>query len=257
MKKTIVIAVAGVLALSSSIVIAGPMHGPDSEIKQMLRSLDLTREQKQDIRKLIQEHRQDVALTRTGEPGRNGMWQQQTSFDEDTFRANLAARTTTIRTQRFERAELRHTIYQLLTSEQRNALEQQDIERHQKRSAKREKHDENRLPRAFGRLSLTDDQKETLISLQTGYSDASANNRALMKAFRTKEKALIRSDKFSEETWNALADEYQQDMTDAMVAHAEHKASMLSVLDDNQRQALFAMRDERKDRHDRGKPHRR
>lgn len=257
MKKTIVIAVAGVLALSSSIVVAGPMHGPDSEFKHILRSLDLTREQKQDIRKLIQEHREDVALTRTGEPGPGGMWQQQTSFDEDTFRADLAARAATLRAQRFERAELRHTIYQLLTSEQRNALEQQDIERHQKRAAKREKHDESRLPRAFGRLSLTDDQKETLISLQTGFSDKSVKGRAVMKAFRTKEKALIRSDKFSEETWNALADEYQQDMTDAMVGHAEHKARMLSVLDDSQRQTLFAMRNERRDRHDHGKPHHR
>lgn len=256
MKRLIIAAITGVMALGSSIVTAGPMHEYGVEFKQLMRTVELTREQKQDIRKLIREHREDVALTRTGDRGRDAMWQQQNTFDEEAFRAKLTAQAATMRAQRFQSAILRHNIYQLLTDEQRQKLEQQNIDHRPNHSLKHENRAPTALPRAFSKLSLTDSQAEELITLQTAFKDESSQFRALMKAFRTEEKALIRSDNFNESSWNTLADEYQQEFTNAIVAHAKHKASMMAVLDDTQQQMLLTLRNERNDRHHRIKSHR-
>lgn len=253
MKKPIIAIIAGILAVIS-VATAGPMMGHRGDMMDVLRGLDLTREQKQDIRNLMREHREDAILSDIPCPEKHQFGTDAASVDEAELREELTAQATALKAKQFARAALRHDIYQLLTSAQRNALEQQDIS-HQKRLAKKRDRDgESRLPRAFAVLSLTEAQKEALRSLQASFKAESAQHRKLMKTFREKEKALIRSDNFSEAAWHALAESYQQDFINARVAHAKHKASMMAVLDENQQKTVVAMRAERKEgRH--GNPH--
>lgn len=258
MKKPIIAIIAGVLAVSS-VATAGPMKGHQGDMMDVLRGLDLTREQKQDIRYLMREHWENAILSDIPGPEEQRFGTDGANIDEAELREALTAQATALKATQFERAALRHDVYLLLTSAQRNALEQQDISRQEKFAQKRERPAKHRLPRAFSALSLTDAQEEQLLTLQEAFSTESEQHRALMKTFREKEKALIRSDNFSEATWHALAESYQQDFIDARVAHIKHKANMMAVLDEDQKQTLIAMREKREDRQEKHhhKPHRR
>ncbi|WP_414829541.1 Spy/CpxP family protein refolding chaperone [Alteromonas sp. H39] len=254
MKKPIIAIIAGVLAVSG-VATAGPIKGPGSGMMDVLRELDLTREQKQDIRNLMQEHREDAILSDIPAPEISQFGTDTANLDEAELKETLTARAAALKAEHFERAALRHDIYQLLTTTQRNTLEQQDISRQERFAKRRGRTADNRLPRSFSALSLTDAQETELLSLQKSFSTESEQKRALLKTFIEKEKALIRSDNFSESAWHALAESYQQDFINAMVAHAKHKASMMAVLDEEQKQTLIAMREERQQHHH--KPHRR
>ena len=126
MKKPIIAIIAGVLAVSS-VATAGPMKGHRGDMMDVLRGLDLTREQKQDIRNLMREHREDAILSDIPSSEEHRLETDGANVDEAELREALTAQAAALKATQFERAALRHEIYQLLSSAQRNALEQQDI----------------------------------------------------------------------------------------------------------------------------------
>lgn len=142
--KTILVTLTGGLLLMSSLnpVLANgkgelrqKMAGAGQH-SQIWQQLDLTDQQRQQIRELMQAHR---AAKPTAQRDAMQALLDAPQFDEQAARDLLAQRTAQREQRQLAGLKLQHQIRQLLTSEQREQLQQLQQQRHSKRYDKADK----------------------------------------------------------------------------------------------------------------------
>ena len=242
-----------VLCFSSQVMAGHPgghkHHGP----MHMLKSLDLSDAQRQDIRQIMREFRGDVDSL--GEPGdmRDDVKSliESGNADEATLRSLITQQWESNQAGRVEAAQMRHQIYQVLTVDQQAELAAAQQNKAEKWADKKGKLRERRSP--FAKLDLTDEQQSELASLQEANQEQRDTFKTQMKAYSEQEKALIQSAEFSEESWLALDNSVKATAIDARVERCLSHIAMYAVLTDEQRSMLEQMRDDRHEHHMRHK----
>lgn len=210
-------------------------HPPGMAMVKELRGLSLSEEQKEHIKALL------VAFKDNNERPEPPEKNELESASEAQIRAVVETTITTHHSRAFAMAELRHKVYALLTIEQQSMLAERELARTQRHTPEPRP---LRPKPPFNELVLSDDQKATLDTLQTEFQDNQRQHNATMDSFKDAEKALVRSDNFSESAWQGLLLQYQDTLINAAVENIMNKQSMLAVLTDEQRTKLKQWREE-------------
>lgn len=237
-------------------------HKPVEQIVKHLRGLSLTEAQRSEMKVLFTNfrttHQNDNERTfdRPSFDMANASEAELTQFIEDKIENSAS--------KRFALAQLRHDIYALLTPSQQQLLEEKETEREARREERllaRQDKMEKRTARfdpserggrqgMFKGLDLTRDQKASLKALREEATVSSETHKVVMRDFREAQKALVRSDAFSEDAFNALFAQYKENLVAAGIAKAKHKQAMFAVLTESQQQTLKARRTEERELRD-------
>ena len=244
-------------------------HEPVEQIVKHLRGLSLTEAQRSEMKVLFANfratHQNDNERTfeRPSFEMANASEAELTQFIEGKIETSAS--------KRFAFAQLRHDIYALLTPSQQQLLEEKEAEREARREerllARQDKMEKrtarfNHFDRSernsersgrngmFKGLDLTREQKASLKALREEASVSSETHKVVMRDFREAQQALVRSDAFSEDAFNALFAQYKDSLVAAGVAKAKHKQAMFAVLTESQQQALKARRTEERELRD-------
>lgn len=206
------------------------------QIKRLLRGLDLTVEQRQDVKQIIRETRQEAKLYKEDmKLARQDVKSivQQPEFDQQAAESAIAANADVKMQLAQDRAETQHQIWVLLTAEQQQKWQDRVDARAEKEP--REFNEERQL-RFFERLDFTDEQISQATQIR---EQAFANSQALRekrRAFKQAEFAIITADEFSVDAWQALHAQYADDFHQGQLLMLETRSQMFNLMTEEQRQ---------------------
>jgi Spy/CpxP family protein refolding chaperone len=206
------------------------------QIKRMLRGLDLTAEQRQDIKQIVRETKQEAKLYKEDvKASRQEIKSivQQPDFDQQAAESAIAVSAAVKMQLAQQRAETKHAIWALLTEEQQQKWQERIDNR-----VEREPRDFNteRQAKFFERLDFTDIQIEQATQIR---EQAFASMEALKvkrRAFKQAEFDLITADEFSVEAWQALHAQYAADFNQGQIIALETRNQMFNLMTEEQRQ---------------------
>lgn len=226
---------------------------PSMQIVKSLHGLSLTDEQIAQVKQILAEFKDNnEPPTRPQAPNLD----QLLTASESEIRAHVESQLSENKSRKMALAELRSNVYSLLTSGQKELLEQRELRRnthHEKIQKHRGERDnamqmdeqyaanptQRRIPRLpFKDIELSDEQLTSLHTINETYKDKKEQQRATIKGFRDAEKSLIRSGNFSQSAWENIYLQYHDAMVDAGVEQATHMQALLLVLTREQREQL-------------------
>ncbi len=106
----------------------------------------------------------------------------------------------------------------------------------------------NSFKQMMKKLGLTESQKKEISSIKQAAKSENEELSSQLKAFRSKEKELIRADHFDEEAYIALINEYQSTRSQLMLNRAKNKHSIRLLLSEEQKIKLDSFKEKRMNR---------
>ncbi len=213
------LAVATAALITSLPVIAHNAEQPP--MKKILRQLDLTDQQRAQVRNLMQEVRsdaqtvhQDQALIK--EQLKNAI--QAQNWNEEVVTALILQKQTAKEKLALTRAVSQNTLW--------NQLDDQQQEKFESLVDKRQKRDRNRAPlRRFEPLNLSQEQYSEIEALINRQKEQITEQQKVSKPFRKQQVELIQADDFNQQAWLASHQTMQSMQLELAVnvAHTRHK----------------------------------
>lgn len=242
LKKVLVLSIS---ALLSAAVLAGPGKGQREGMHKILKQLDLTAEQRQDIRQILQDGRQDRLVYKAdfrdfGQQIRAQV--QSDSFDEESVKSLLQDRSDLRAELALERAQRKHQVWNLLTDEQQAEFEQQQQTRERKDP-------KDRIAKRLAKLDLSSEQQMQIDQIMADNADKRTAAREQHLAFKTAQAALIKADEFDQVAWKALFAEQQAQMIQNGVNRAQARNQVWNLLTEEQQQKAQSMKKKRQKKH--------
>ena len=193
-------------------------HTPDV-IRQMLSKLSLNEIQKQDIKQIYQESRQNKDVFRTDAKSFRQKIQrlvQTNEWDQAAVESALASHQTVINDNALQRAVKNNRIWNLLTETQQAELLSQLEVRKGKRGSNKQRR--VRVGKILKRLDLTDKQTAAVKAIKSAAKDNIETSKSKIKTYKQAERTLIQRTNFNHEAWQTLNAQYQSDfMTMALL----------------------------------------
>lgn len=216
----------------SSVAIANPDQRPDSHqhnpIRQILSQLDLSTEQRQDVKQLLRQSRADTNLIAADlQSVKSDLHRliHTTDWNQAAVETALLQNQQTLASLGHQKASTMHQIWLLLSDQQKAQFSQlvdSKDSRMGDRGDKKSRHKNLEpgqigAPKLFESLDLSEDQRAAIKSIRQK-NLSSESNQALVN-FREAERALIASGNFNDDSYQALQAEYQ-------AAHLQHALAM-------------------------------
>jgi protein CpxP len=255
--KTLItpIAVCITLALANQ-AFAKPGHGRSNHIMaKVFSQLSLTDIQKQDIKQIFKQAREDHNAT--GSDFKTVKQHLATHvhssvWDQAAVEAVLLQNQTQMAQAGLQRAQNKHAVLNLLTDEQRtkfshltaNGVGAERGEKLRQHKAKAK----GKRDRKGEKLGLSAEQTAAMASLKNKNKNSAAPLIERLKAFKQAERALITSTEFTPENWLLLNEKYKDDFLAMAVLKAKGKHDMWNVLTVEQQETLSSKMDKRKGR---------
>ncbi|WP_416307048.1 Spy/CpxP family protein refolding chaperone [Neptunicella sp. SCSIO 80796] len=208
-------------------------QGPQrmGELHGLLKQLELTVEQKSSIGDLVKQQRDNASAAQDGDLHQQlKQLIQADSFDEVAVTNILSSRIESSTQRQLQRAQLRHQIWSLLTTEQQQKWLDISDDRDEWQRPPRE-------PK-LSRLDLTEDQQQQLQQLRSEMQASQQSFRTMMQELREQEQALVTSDEFNQQQWLLLAEQQQPKMLAFAVEQAENRHKVWQLLTPEQQQKL-------------------
>lgn len=221
---------------------AKPSHGNPKDDLRILKQLDLSVQQKQDIKTLIQQSRADNKVVRSDTDSFKAQMDTLMNmpiWDETMAKQLISEQITQSQQIRLNRAKTKHQIFTLLTAEQQNAL-QEKMTNKDKKSRKGKKKMEKRMAK---KLDLSDAQKEQLSIIKDETKSQLSDLKAAGETFKQAERALIQSEVFDEEAWLALDESSIENMLAHRLIKTKAKYQQEALLTAEQKAIAKKMRE--------------
>lgn len=246
------------MALCLTLAIATPAlaqkghHHHHEGMRQILSELSLTDTQKQDIRQLLKQSREDRDLF-------SGDAQllttelhnlvQSTEWDQTAVESAITQHQALHQEKALQRASNKNKVWNLLTGSQQSELAAQ-LETHKNKGDERHKA-ANRKGKHNGytlkNLDLTEEQLTAIKAIKNGAKTSAEVVKGKLKTFKQAEQALIHSADFAPDAWQALSHQHQADFLAMAMINAKRKHDIWNLLTPEQ-QAVAAA-DKRKQEH--------
>ena len=252
-KSVLALVMSTVIGAMAFNVVAHDGKRPGEEMRDVLEQLNLSTEQKQQLRESMQAERKAMR----GERGedrqamREIMQEMANVLDSDTFNEAkvtqlVEQRETLAKDKKWQRVERQANLYAVLDADQREALLAiMAVKRNDRQQSMADRPE--REPKWQKGLALTDAQQAELDTLQQQQRERMQANRAQMQAFHTAEQALITSGNFSQAGWDALYTQYQPGFVEAGVEMAKQRYATLQILTPQQRAQMQDRQQERRE----------
>jgi protein CpxP len=219
---------------------------------RVLKQLDLSEQQKLDIKAIMQETREDNSVF-DGDKQEIMLQMRDLmnmpSWDAQTARQLISAQIEQGKDIQLNRAEARHQIYSLLTNEQKAELASKaDKPKNKKGKQKGKKRAAKMKSRMAKALALTDEQQAQLKSIDAEAKAVKDSFKPVMKAHREQIKALVQADVFDADAWLALQTSFMPEFVEHRVLLAESKYNKKAVLTEEQSTKMENIRNKMKDK---------
>ncbi len=263
MNKPIVtlIATACITLSSATIAFAKPHHSDDFS-KRTLSQLDLSAQQKQDIKAVLKATREDNSVF-AGE--RQEMRAQMQAlmnmpvWDAATAESIIRAQITQGQSIALNRAKARNQVYNLLSDEQQTQLnEKASSQDSRKGKFKRDNDEKSRMKdidradvkqddwekktsRISKKLELTDAQEAQWKSIHKEAKKNAQAFRVNSKSHRETMKTIVQQAEFDEQAWLTAQASFKDELVAHRVAQAKVRYDSMSILTDEQREKMQKM----------------
>jgi len=240
------------IALCLALAIAVPAiakkghHQKCDGMRQILSELSLTSTQKQDIRQIFKQSREDRNMFKTVDKAlRTELHSiiESTEWDRTAVESAITQRQALMQEKALQRASNKHQVWRLLTEIQQTEFVPQLDSRKEKRAESKREH------KKLKRLGFTEDQLAAVKAIKTAAKENGAKVKAKLKSYQQAERALIQSANFNPEAWESLNTEYQADFMVMAILKAKSKHDIWNLMTPEQQTATT----ERVDKHKRGK----
>lgn len=247
------------LAVSISLIFAsssfaGPDHHPrKTELRQIMKKLDLSQTQAQDVRQLIKQGHKDQNVYRQDMHEIRSQLKnllQGTAWDQQAIETVLLQRMDLNGQIAWQQANKKNQVWQLLTPQQQSEF----VLLIKQRNNKEHKHQK---PFKFlVSLDLDVEQEVEIDKIRADFKTLTSGLKAKHKEFRQAQLALINSDRLAESDWQALEVKYQDDFLAMAIAKAQSRYNIWNVLNTAQQTQLLEKNQERQQkRHSSNRDH--
>jgi len=226
-------------------------HEMVRKMVKQLRGLELSDAQREEIKALVASYKEE-------HPRHERRKSEKPNFDIAT--AGDAQITAFVQTQ-FEQREakhfavskLRHDIFNVLDESQQAKVLDKQAKReakgnkwrsHAKNGGDHKRNGSGYEGAGFKGLELSDTQIAEIEALRNTFKDTAELNRETMRSFKNAQRELIQSANFSQDAWNALVTQYEEQIINAGVERIKHRQAMFAVLNDEQQATLKARKEE-------------
>ena len=247
--KTLVKSTLTPIVLCLTLAIASPAmahkghhHQQHDGMRQILSELSLTDTQKQDIKQILKQNREDKGLFRIDAKSLQTELRslvQSTEWDPAAVESAFTQRQALIQEKALQQATNKNLVLNVLTDPQQTEfialLFARKTEFNTRKAGREEtstkaKRKGKRKPNMLKRLGLTEEQLAAVQMIKTAAKASGEETQAKLKTYKQAERALIHSTDFNTEAWQALSNEYQSDFLAMAVLKLKTKHDIWNLL---------------------------
>ena len=222
-------------------------HPRKNEMRQLLKQLDLTQTQVQDVRQLMKQGQDDKDVYRQDMREISKQLTaliQSSTWDQQAVEAVLLKHMNLTSQIGWQKASKKNQVWQLLTSQQQTEFAQLTSQA----KGKMKEGKGRKSSKFFNRLDLSDEQAAKIDIIKTDFNAQSSNFKAQHQAFRQAQQSLIQSANLNKSDWQALAVKYQDDKLAMALAKAQNRHNIWNVLNAEQQTRLVEKAQHRSDK---------
>lgn len=223
---------------------AATVHAHDRQnhpMRAVLKQLDLTEQQRQNVRINMQKTRLEAKIYRQDMKAvkeqlsaviRSSQWDEQLASQliqqKQDIHANVA----------LTRASSKHNLWHTLDGAQQQKFDElvQD---------KKSKRGQRKAMRRFGPLNLSEQQKSDIEALFAAQKEQRLSMKPEMKSFKQSQALLIKGEEFDQDAWLDAFKQMQQTQLTLAVANAHTRHQIWNLLDEDQKAKLVKMEKKR------------
>lgn len=249
--KTLVKTTLTPIALCLSLAIAAPamaekgQHKKHDGKRQLLSGLSLTDTQKQDIRLVLKQSREDRSASRTDDKALRTELRsiiQSTEWDQAAVESAITQNQAQLQEKALIRASNKNQVWNLLTETQQGEfvaqMETRKAKHKEMDSSEKGKGKGNKRKGSGNRLKHLHLSAAQLAAIETVKSESKASRaeiKASIKTYKQAERALIHSSDFNEQAWKTLNAQYQADFLSMAVLEFKTKNEIWNLLTTEQK----------------------
>lgn len=243
MKKWLLATLFGSLLISTQVNARPSQAGPQGmELIHSLKSLSLSKSQRQSIRELLKNFREDNNPTAKEDvPPRKRPIDDEL---EDLSLKQITQRATEhwqmMKARRIAMASLEHSIWSLLTDEQKQQYANHASDKKNRHKDRRQERKENKAPNAmfFDDLDLTEEQRTSLTALLEAQQVNDESARETLGALQDEIGEMVFSTNYNEAALSALIDHYEDVFITDAAGRAQTHKKIMGLLSDEQKEDL-------------------
>ncbi len=235
--KTILRLLPIIACLSAPGLVMAKHH--EAPLKEVLSQLDLSVQQRNDMRTLMKQSREQARIYKQDVKNIQGQIQEQIQapqFDKATVQSLIEQRQKLQSEVALLNAQNRHQMWQQLSTEQQQKFNQL---MESKGNDRTKQADRQRNPmRMLAALDLSDEQES---QFQQWLAEEKPKNQALhqqLKAFKRAEKELIQQSEFDPQAWQAIDQQQKSVQAQLALNHSETRNRIWNALSETQQQKL-------------------
>ena len=237
MKKLLLsLTVASLLSVSAAAIHAKEKgHGGD-HVRMMMHSLSLSAQQKEDMKQIHKETKQDLSVYREEQKqARESMRlvMQSEVWDEAAVTAAIEQQMAINMQTKLIQAKGKNKLFNQLSSEQQAQFIANQTEK--KGKNKKRRNTEKKMKRLVKALDLNAEQESKLTAMMQSNKEQALANKAEFASLKGQIANIIQAQEFDENAWLALHAQNKQQKLDLAVTKAKSRFDMLSVLSPEQR----------------------
>jgi Spy/CpxP family protein refolding chaperone len=223
------------LTFTSSSFAGSDHHPRKNEFRQILKQLDLSQTQVQDVRQLMKQGHEDKSVYRLDMRGISSQLKtliQNTAWDQQAIETVLLQRMDLIAQIGWQKATKKNQVWQLLTSQQQSELVLL-VGNRDKKIGKN-----GRSFKVLETLDLSDEQAAEIDLIKAEFKALTSDSKANLKEFRQAQHTLRRADRLEQGDWQALEAKYQDDKLAMAIAKTQVRHNIWNVLNTEQQTQL-------------------
>lgn len=239
MKKLLLsLTLASLLSAGSYAVYAKERNHGEHE-RALMASLSLTQQQKEDIKQIRKESKQDLSVYRAEQKQlRENMRSimQASSWDEVAVTNAINEQMKLNLQSKLIEAKSKNKVFNQLSAEQQAQFIAAREDKRDKKDGKKHKSPGKKMQRIVKALDLNAEQQAKLTQMMVTNKTEKQANRAQAKIIKMQLAQIIQAKEFDEDAWLAIHANNRQQKLDMAVNKAKARFEMLSVLSAEQRE---------------------
>lgn len=239
MKKLLLsLTLASLLSAGSYAVYSKERNHGDHE-QAMVANLSLTQQQKEDIKQIRKESKQDLSIYRSEQQQlRENMRSimQASTWDEVAITNAIEQQMRLNLQSKLIQAKSKHRVFKQLSAEQQAQFMAGRRDHKDKRENQKHKKPSKKMQHLSKALNLNDEQQAKLTEMMLANKAEKKANRAQHKIVKAQLAQIIQAKEFDEDAWLAIHADNRQQKLDMAVSRARARFEMISVLSVEQRE---------------------
>ncbi|MFT5277140.1 MAG: protein CpxP [Glaciecola sp.] len=240
MKKLLVsLSIASLLSVSSYAINAKERDHHGAQDRMAMKSLNLSAQQKQDIKQIRKETMQDLSVYK-GERKqfRESMRDLMVSeiWNEAAVRAAIDEQMTAQLQSKLIKAKSKNKVFNQFNEQQKSQFIAKRWDKEKGKGDRKSKGAEKKVQRLTKVLALSVEQQAQLTAMMETNKTLRQANREQASSLRTQLANIVQAPDFDENTWLAIHSDNKQQKLDMTVTKAKARFDMLSVLNEEQRE---------------------